>query len=205
MQCEGKIPPKKKATKCDNEGEVVCGSQHRHKVKHSEQRARKEEQIESESESSASSSEEETVNTDDFETPEKSHSSEQYDSAEEISERERYQKPSEQPREDEYPHSHRETPVRKTKEKTGKSSDFEKTKFESQTKPEGKAKRKKKAEDISSEASRHEMAGDVHNKCERVAQEHNRGGSRRGVGGVATPCSFAGARERARKASAVTR
>ena len=67
------------------------------------------------------------------------------DLAEEVSETERYQKPSEQPREDEYPHSHRETSVRKTKGKRGKISYLEKTKYESQSKHERKAKRKKKA------------------------------------------------------------
>ena len=171
---KGETQRKKKATKYDKESQVVCSSKHRHKVKHSEQRAQKEVQIESESESFASNSEEETVNTDDFETAEESYSSEQEkDSAEEVSETERYQKPSEQPRDDEYPHSHRETPVRKTKGKRGKSSAIEKTKFESQSKPEGKAKRKKKSIDqsVSNKASQHEMAGDAHGKHEKAVQE----------------------------------
>ena len=171
---EGETQIKKKATKYDKGSQVVCGSQHRHKVKHSEQRAQKEVQIESESESSSSSSEQEIVQGDNSDSTEESNSSEQEeDSAEEVSETERYQKPSEQPREDEYPHSHRETPVRKTKGKIGKSSDLEKSKFESQSKPEGKAKRKKKAIDqsVSNEASQHEMASDVHGNHENVAQE----------------------------------
>ena len=54
---------------------------------------------------------------------EESYSSEQeHDSAEEVSEKERYQKPSEQPREDEYLHSHRETPVIRPKGKSGMTS-----------------------------------------------------------------------------------
>ena len=172
-QYKGKTQRKNKTTKYNRENQMVCGSWNRHKVKQSEQRVQKEVQIESESESSASCSKEEIVNTDDFETAEESYSSEQEeDSAEEVSETKRYQKPSEQPREDEYPHSHRETPVRKTKGKRGKSSDLDKTKFESQSKPEGKAKQKKEAEDVSSEASQHEMAGDAHGKREKLAQEH---------------------------------
>ena len=173
MKHEGETQRKKKATKYDKESKVVCGSQHRHKVKHSEQRAQREVQIESESESSASSSEQEIIQIDNSDSTEESHSSEQEDdSAEEVSETERYQKPSEQPREDEYLHSHRETPVRKTKGKRGKSSELEKTKFESHSKPEGKAKRKKKAVDQSvSKASQHEMAGDARGICERVTRE----------------------------------
>ena len=171
---EGETQRKKKATKYyDKESQVVCGSQHRHKVKHSEQRPQTEVQIESESESSASSSEQEIIQIENSDSTEESYSSEQEeDSAEEVSETERYQKPSEQPRDDEYPHSHRETPVRNTKGKTGKSSDLEKTKFESQSKPEGKAKRKRKAAEQSvSKASQHEMASDAHDKCERIARK----------------------------------
>ena len=173
-QYEGKTKRKAKATKYDKESQVVCGSQQRHKVKHSEQRAQKWVQIESESESSASNSKEETVNTDDFVTAEESYSSEQEeDSAEEVSETERYQKPSEQPRDDEYPHSHRETPVRKTRGKRRKYSDLEKTMFESLSKPEAKVKRKLTAVDqsVSNEASQHEVAGDAHGEHEKVAQE----------------------------------
>ena len=171
---EGETQRKKKATKYDKESQVVRGSQHRHKLEHSEQRAQKEVQIESESESSASNSEQEIIQIENSDSTEESNSSEQEeDSAEEVSETEEYQKPSEQPREDEYPHSHRETPVRKTKGKRRKSSDLEKTKFEIQSKPEGKAKRKKKAVDQSvSKASEHEMAGDAHDKCERTARKH---------------------------------
>ena len=163
---------KNKATKYDKERKVVCGSQHRHKVKHSEQ-SDQEEQMESESESPATSSEQQ-IQINNSDSTEESYSSEQEsDSAEEVSEKERYQKPSEQPRDDEYPHSHRETPVRKTKGRRGQSSDLEKTKFEIQSKPEGKAKREKKAADQSvSTASQHETADDPHNKCERVAREH---------------------------------
>ena len=174
LKHKGETQRKKKATKYDKESRVVCGSQHRHKVKHSEQRAQKEVQIECESESSASSSEQEIIQIDNSDSTEESNSSEQEeDSAEEVSETERYQKPSEQPKEDEYPHSQRETPVRKIKGKRGKSSDLEKTKFESQSKAEVKAKQKKKMVDqsVSNEASQHEMAGDVHGKHERVAQE----------------------------------
>ena len=172
---EGETQRTKKATKYDKESQVVCDSQHRHKVKHSEQRAQEEVQIESESESSASSSEQAIVQGDNSDSTEESNFSEQEeDSAEEVSETERYQKPSEQPREDEYPHSHRETPVRKIKGKRGKkSSDHEKSKYISQSKAEGKAKQKKKAVDqsVSNEASQHEMAGDGHGKCERIARE----------------------------------
>ena len=168
MKHEGKTQ-KNKATQYDKERKVVCGSQHRHKVKHSEQ-SEQGVQMESESESPASSSEQQIqINYSD--STEESHSSEQEeDSAEEVSETERYQKPSEQPREDEYPHSHRETPARRTKGKRGKD---EKIKFESQSKPEGMAKRKKKAVDqlVSNEASQHEIAGDANDKYERVAQE----------------------------------
>ena len=110
-------------TRRKKESQVICDSQHRHKVKHSEQRAQKEVQIESESESSASSSEQEIIQIENSDSTDGSNSSEQEeDSAEEVSETERYQKPSEQPREDEYPHSHRETPVRKTNGKSGTSS-----------------------------------------------------------------------------------
>ena len=112
-------------------------------TKFSEQRTQEVVQIESESESNSA----EETNTDTFETAEETHSSEQEEySDEEISATERYQKPSEQPREDEYPHSHREIPVRKIKGKRGKYSDLF-TKFESQSKPERKAKLKKKAID----------------------------------------------------------
>ena len=134
---KGETQRKKRTTEYDKEREVVCGSRYRHKVKHSEQREQKEMQIESESESSASSSEQEIVQVDNSDSTEESYSSEQEeDSAEEVSETERYQKPSEQPKKDKYPHSHGETPVRKTKGKRRKSSDLEKTKFESQSKPE---------------------------------------------------------------------
>ena len=169
IQHEGYTQRKKKATKY-KESEVVCGSQHRHKVKYSERRAQKQVQIESESKSSASSSEQEIIQVNNSDSTEESYSSEQEESsAEEVSETERYQKPSEQPREDEYPHSHRETPVRRIKGKRGKSSDLAKTRFESQSKPEVKAKRKKKAADQSvSKASQHEIASDPQ---ERIAQE----------------------------------
>ena len=165
----GDTQRKKKATKYDEDSEVVCGNQLRRTVKHSEQRAQKEEQIESESESSASSSEEETVNTDDFETAEESYSSEQDERSSEETE-----KPSKQPRGDENPHSHRKTPVKKTREKRGKSLAIEKTKFESQNKPKAKAKQEKKAEDQSViiEVSQHEIVGDAHGKCEGVARKH---------------------------------
>ena len=171
-KCEGETQRKKKATKNDKESQVVYGSKPRHKMKHSEQRAQKEVQVESESESSASSSERKIVQVDKSDSTEESYSSEQEKgSAEEVSETERYQKPSEQPREDEYPHSHRETPVRKTKGKRGKF--LEKSKFESQSKPEGKAKRIKKAVDQSiSKASQNEMAGDADGKHEKVAREY---------------------------------
>ena len=174
LKHKGETQRKNKATKYDEENQVICGSQHRHKVKHSEQRAQKEVQIESESESSASSSEQEIVGGDNSDSTEESHSSEQEeDSAEEVSETERYQKPSEQPKEDEYPHSHRETPVSNTKGKRGESSDLDTTKCESQSKTEGKAKQKKKVEDqsVGSKASQHEMAGDAHGKNEKVARE----------------------------------
>ena len=164
---EGKTKIKKRATN-DKESEVVCGSQDKHKMKHSQ----KEVQIESECEPSVSSSENEKVQGDNSDSTEGSYSTEQEeDSAEEVSETERYQKPSEQSREDEYPHSHRETPVRMTKGKR-KFSALEKSKYESQSKPEGKAKQKINAADQSvSIASQHEMAGDAYGKCERVAQE----------------------------------
>ena len=171
----GETQRKKKATKYDKESQVVCGSQHRHKVKHSEQRAQKEVQIESESESFASScSEQEIVRVDNSDSTEESYSLEQEeDSAEEVSETERYQKPSERPKVDEYPHSHRETHVRMTKGKIGRCSDLEKSKFESQSKPEAKAKQKKKEVDQSvSKASQHEMPGDVHGKHKKVVREH---------------------------------
>ena len=123
------------------------------------------EQIESKGEQ-----ERNVVNSD---STEESYSSEQEeDSAEEVSETERYQKPSEQPREDEYPHSHRETPVRKTKGERI-SSTLEKNKSESQSKPEGKTKRQKKAIDQSvNKALQHKMAYDAHGMCERDAREH---------------------------------
>ena len=165
LKHKGETQRKKKLTK---ESQVICGSQHRRKVKCSEQRAQKEVRIEPESESSASSSEQEINNSD---STEESYSSEQEeDSAEEVSETERYQKYSELLEGIEYPHFHRGTPVEKTK---GKSSNLEKTKFKSQKKPERKAKREKKAADQSvSKASQHEMAGDTHNKCKKVAREH---------------------------------
>ena len=172
-QSKGKIPQKRKATKYDKESEVLCGRQDRLEVKYSEKRAQKVVEIESESESSASSGDQEITQIDNSDSTEESFSSEQEeDSAEEVSETERHQKPSEQPKGVEYPHSHRETPVRKTKGKRGKSSDLEKTKFKSQSKPKGKAKPKKKAVDQSvSKASQHEMAGDAHGKREKVARE----------------------------------
>ena len=166
-QSKGKTPQKRKATKYyDKESEVLCGQQDRHKVKYSEKRAQKVVEIESESDSSASSSEQEISRVDNSDSTKESFSSEQEgDSAEEVSETERYQKPTEQPKGVEYPHSHKET-------KRRKSSDLEKTKFERQSKPEGKAKRKNKVVYQSvSEASQHEMAGDAHDKCERAAQE----------------------------------
>ena len=163
---KGKIPQKRKSTKYDKESEVLCGRQDRHKVKYSEKRAQEEVQIESESELSASSSEQEIIQVDNSDSTEESNSSEQEeDSAEEVSEPERHQKPSEQPKGVEDPHSHKEA-------KRRKSSDLEKTKFERQSKPEGKAKRKSNVVDQSvSKASQHEMAGDAHDKCERAAQE----------------------------------
>ena len=172
-QSKGKTPQKRKATKYDKESEVLCGGQDRHKVKYSEKRAQKVVEIESESELSASCSDQEIIQIDNSDSTEESFFSEhEEDSAEEVSETERHQKPSEQPKGVEYPHSHRETPVRKTKGKRGKSSDLEKTKFESQSKPEGKTKRKKKVIDQSvSKVPQHEMAGDTHDKCERVARE----------------------------------
>ena len=91
-------------------------------------------------------------------------------SAEEVSETERYQKPSKQPREDEYPHSHREIPVRMTKGKRGKSSDLEQSKYKIQSKPKGK--QKKAVDQSDSKASQHEMANDAHGKCESVARKH---------------------------------
>ena len=151
-------------TKYDKESQVVCGSQHRHKVKHSEQRAQKEVQIESESESSASSSEQEIVQVDNSDSTEESNSSEQEeDSAEEVSETERYQKPSEQPREDEYLHSHRETLVRKTKGKSGMSSILLSKKKSKVYKSVAKEQQKMKAVDqsVSDVKSKNIMAGDA--------------------------------------------
>ena len=172
-QSKGKTPPKRKATKYDKESKVLCGRQDRLEVKYSEKRAQKVVEIESESESSASSGDQEITQIDNSDSTEESFSSEQEeDSAEEVSETKRHQKPSELPKGVEYPHSHRETAVRKTKGKRGKSSDLEKTKFVSQSKPEGKTKRKKKAEDQSvSISSQHETAGDVRGKREKVARE----------------------------------
>ena len=147
LKHEGETQRKKKATKYDKESQVVCGSQHRHKVKHSEQRAQKEVQIESESESSASSSEQEIVQADNSDSREESNSSEQEeDSAEEVSETERYQKPSEQPRDDE---SHRETPVIRAKGKSGMSSTLLSKKKSKVYESGGKEKQKTKAVDQS--------------------------------------------------------
>ena len=162
LKHEGETERRKKVTKYDKETQVTCGGQHKYKVKHSEQRTQKEVQIESESESSASSSEREIVRGDNSDSTEESYSSEQEeDSAEEVSETERYQKPSEQQKEDEYPHSYRETPVRKTKEKgkgkSGKSSDLKKSKYKSQCKAKGRVKPKKKMVPQSvGKASQHE-------------------------------------------------
>ena len=168
MQCERKI---RKATKYDIESEVACDSQHRHKVKHSEQRAQKAEQIESETESSASSSEQEIMQVDNSDSTEELYSSEQEeDSAEEICET--YQKSLKQQKSDEYPHSHREILVGKAKRKRGKSSDLEQNKYISQSNPKGKPKHKKKAVDQSvSKASQHKTVDNAHGKCESVAQE----------------------------------
>ena len=168
-QPKGETQRKKKATEYEKESEVVCSSPERHIMKHSEQRAQKEVQIKFESESSASSSEQEKVQGNNFDSTEESYSSEQEeDSAEEVSETERYQKPSEQPRKSD---SHREAPVTKKKGKI--SSAIKKSKYESQSKPGEKVKRKKKAIDqsIINEASQHEMADDFYGKCKRVARE----------------------------------
>ena len=164
LKHEGEIQRKKKATKYDKESQVVCGSQHRHKVKPSEQRAQEEVQIESESESSESSSEQEIIQINNSDSTEESYSSEEEeDSAEEVSETERYQKPSEQPREDEYPHSHRETPVRKTKGKSGTSSIILSKKKSKVYESGGKEKQKMKAVDqsVSNVESKNIIVGDA--------------------------------------------
>ena len=159
---KGETQRRKKATKYDEESQVVCGNQHRHKVKHSEQTAQKEVQIESESESSASSSAQEIIQINNSDSTEESNSSEQeQDSAEEVSETERYQKPSEQPREDEYPHSHRETPVKKTKGKSGTSSILLSKKKSIVYESGGKEKQKMKAVDQSDVKSKIIMVSDA--------------------------------------------
>ena len=170
-QGEGETQRKKKATKYDKESQVVCDSQHRHKVKHSEQGAQKEVQIESESESSASSSEQEIIQIENSDSTEGSNSSEiEEDSAEEVSETERYQKPSEQPREDEYPHSHRETPVRKTKGKSGTSSILLSKKKSKVYESGGKEKQMMKAvnQSVSNVESKNIMVGDTCGKKKSV-------------------------------------
>ena len=94
---------------------------------------------------------------------EESYSSEQEeDSAEEVSETERYQKPSEQPREDEYPHSHRETPVIRAKGKSGMSSTLLSKKKSKVYESGGKEKQKMKAVDqsVSDVESKNVMADD---------------------------------------------
>ena len=174
-KCEGKTQRKRKVTTYDNESEVLCGRQDRYyKVKHSEQRAQKEVKIESESESSASSSEQEIIQSDNSDSTEESYSSKQEeDSAEEVSETERYQK---QLREDEYPHSHREKPVIRAKGKSRKYTTLlpkQKSKmFGSESKPKEDAKQKKKAIDQSgSMLMQNEMASDVDDKGESVKCE----------------------------------
>ena len=168
----------RKATKYGKECEVVCGRQHRHKVKHSEQRAQKEVQIESESESSASSSEQEICEVDNSDSTEKSYysSEQEEDSAEGVSETERYQKASEQAKGVEYPHSHRETHVVTAKGKSKKSSTLLPMLSGSEGKPEEKAKQKKKAIDQSgSIPMQHEMASNVGGEGESVKGERTSG------------------------------
>ena len=164
MKCEGETQRRKKATKYNKESQVVCGSQLRHKVKHSEQRAQKEVQIESESESSASSSEQEISQGDNSDPTEESNSSEpEEDSAEEVSETERYQKPSEQPREDEYPHSHRVRSVVRAKGKSGMSSILLSKRKSKVYESGGMEKQKMKAVDqsVSDVKSKNIMVGDA--------------------------------------------
>ena len=102
---------------------------------------------------------------------EKSYSSEQNeDLAEEVSKAERYQKPLEQPREDEYPHSHRETPVRKTKGKSGISSILLSKNKSKVYESGGRGKQKTKAVDqsVSDVESKNIMVGDTCGKEKSV-------------------------------------
>ena len=177
---EGKTKRKKNAIQ-DKEREVVCSSRDRHKVKYSEQRAQEVVLIQSESDSSASSSEEQIIQVNNSDSTEETYSSEQGEnSAEEVSEKERYQKPSEQPREDEYPHCYREPPETKMKGESEKSYTLLSKKkhkvYESRIQHEGKRKRNKKAVDpsVNDKVSQHEMASNARGQHKRFTREREK-------------------------------
>ena len=153
-QPERKTRTKQEITKYDNESEVVFGSQDRHKVKYSEQITQKEAQIGSETESSVASSEQEIIqvhNSDSYS------SEEEEDSAEEVSEAERYQKHSEQPKK-EYSHSHRETLVTRAEGERGKSAVLSKVKSKVYAEGgRGNGKQMQKAVYLSDEESKYQL------------------------------------------------